>query len=367
MGAQTLPEHQKRIVIERKDASLVSGYVEQIDTDILLVRTLQGIDTVGRNSIQRATIIRDLDVEPIGMNGFATGCWLILFSLGTGLHPDTPMPYPGIHFNFGTTIVTLVLSSASTLLGSLFDYHQRDDRVTFDFSDPSSNAKLYAKLREALAETPFRSRFRLLINSAYQIPMVRSRLRPRMDDAGYDEIEIADQREINMLRSLQATYAVKPNFDVGLLFSVFGEQLPIHHDSLDLSYLDSGAIHQREEVSSTGYYVTGAYRLPIDSTEAIDITLGAGLGMAKIQYKLSGLYGLPSIDSLYNSVNKILPSGIVFARLNIYTNEALTVGISADYIITGTLELPANEKLHLASERISFGNASVGVSLGWRF
>jgi len=249
----------------------------------------------------------------------------------------------------------------------LFDVVDRNDVDAFEFKGSRSDDVVYQDLTSTIVSLPFDRRFRATVNSDVQFQMAAKLLDARLVGAGYHKY--ADNgfySQINLVRSIQVSYAVGPSIDVGAMFSLFGENLANYfYDISDIEFY-----HTTEQNAASGYFLTGAYRIPIGRLKSIDASLGAGLGIAHLSYTSNGFHrhGEPYVDdSDVATVAKTVPAAVFFAHVNVYTHEALTLGIHADYIITGGLPLPAQPGIAIPAASIGFGNASAGISIGWSF
>ena len=106
--------------------------------------------------------------------------------------------------------------------------------------------------------------------------------------------------------------------------------------------------------------------------------LGLGLGAAKIRFDLTAYrdgnsQNDPNAERQYYSerfehhISESVFSGVVFTALNLNLYRNLSLGVHADYAYLPDREVPGVSALGIEEQKLRFGNACIGFSLGLHF
>jgi hypothetical protein len=112
--------------------------------------------------------------------------------------------------------------------------------------------------------------------------------------------------------------------------------------------------------------------------------IGLGVGTARARFDFTGYlsitkYTLDPVTQVYTTYQTIKStqldykdtktffSGFAFAEMSIRLCQNLYFGISGDYVLKHTEEIPAFEDFGIPARKVRLGNASVGFTMGWHF
>jgi hypothetical protein len=162
----------------------------------------------------------------------------------------------------------------------------------------------------------------------------------------------------NVLRKLEANYAVYNNLRLGLALIHQGEP-SISGSSPQGEY---APVSMKIKYNAVGYYGTVAYAIvPKEKLTALELVIGAGLGSLS-----SDLEFLVLNKSVY-SFSGNYTSLTIFAELHVYLSDFFSLSLNADYCNSPEQAIPAIEELYINEEKVTFGNSSFGFGLGYHF
>jgi len=192
------------------------------------------------------------------------------------------------------------------------------------------------------------------------------------------EHEMWNFSSFNLMRSLRFTYSPLRWFDVGASVMWLGE--PPWGKRIEASENRVGESHVIiTKLDATGYYLIGVFKPFAGSMpRSISWELGVGLGAATIDFELEanwnkydhrrdysqwkdyrGSFGHANSEKVF--------SGTVFTTFNLFLHRGLSLGAYADYAYLPDRDAPAVPEVGFEAQKLRFGNASIGFSLGLHF
>jgi hypothetical protein len=249
----------------------------------------------------------------------------------------------------------------------------------FDFgSSQEAQIAAWEKLRGFIAGVPQPAKIHSSIYGGTVYPGVSSHYDRILGDAGYRSY--AGASRFNLLRRAQVTYSLAPPLEFGVAYLSASEPSAYYSfyggdsDTAVWMSFDPGYFQK-------GMYLVGAFR-PRWSQKASG-AVGFGVGAARARIAFSGFRNVTEyvLDvtrgySIWLTVEekqlsyknkKTFFSGFAYAELSIRLYEHLHVGISGDYVLKHTVEIPAFEDFGLPARKVRLGNGSIGIAIGWHF
>jgi hypothetical protein len=98
--------------------------------------------------------------------------------------------------------------------------------------------------------------------------------------------------------------------------------------------------------------------------------VGLGAGVAKVNFSLeSSIHSwCPTFEERSeHNISKTFFSGVIFTELNLYLHEAMSLGLTADYVFIPSEQAPEILEGGIPAQKLRLGNASVGFTLGFHF
>jgi hypothetical protein len=173
---------------------------------------------------------------------------------------------------------------------------------------------------------------------------------------------------INMFRSIKLTYSATDRIEAGLaIYSAaepnFGYYSYMNVTSSNTQYSMTNKVYS--------YFAMAAYDFfTPDPNRSISLKCGLGIGYAKIDYQLRAtetiyINGIYTNTILDRNINKTTFSGLASLECRIYPVDKVSLSLIGDYVYipenTPSVAIPIDEG------NKSFGNFSVGISLGIHF
>lgn len=233
----------------------------------------------------------------------------------------------------------------------------------------------WEQLRSYITEEYTHKKINISAQAGYVFSRVSSHYKTLFQDAGYETRNYSylfgeyrqGATDFNLLRKLQLTLTAPSNNEFGIAVYWPGEPSAV-------GYIDdwTQSFEVEQVLSTTAYCGVIVLKPPrFQKSKRISLNFGIGLGMAQVDFRIRT--GLETWDPGYEvtrnqySVSKGLFSSVVFAELNFYFREALSLGLIADYAYIPSLQAPEVPEAGIASQDLRLGNASVGFSLGLHF
>lgn len=162
----------------------------------------------------------------------------------------------------------------------------------------------------------------------------------------------------NVFRKLQLCYSLTDNIRFGAALIHQGE--PSIRGSLNR--YDYPYQYVTIKYDAVGYYGTVAYAIaPREKLTALELVVGAGVGSLKTNLEfLEGHQQVYLLSGSYTSIT-------LYAELHIYLSDFFSLALTADFCNSPEETIPAIEELNINEEKVTFGNSSFGIGLGYHF
>ena len=209
------------------------------------------------------------------------------------------------------------------------------------------------------------------VSGGQVFPALSDRAKEMLRQKGYDFLD--RKSNVNWLRKAQLTYSVAPEFELGTAIVWFGEPT-ILGDNFRLDSIQQGHFFESQQsLSSTGYYVVGAYSF---NKGRIEGNLAIGVGVARVEFHMSTEH---DFYDYYNSTfTKLNPrydmskSGLsetMFLDIRYRLHDAVSFGLYADYTLAnlGESEIPAVPGTDIPGQTLKFRNGCIGFVMNQNF
>lgn len=257
-------------------------------------------------------------------------------------------------------------------IGYLIDRGSKDGQEIFYFDkDKEGVDKEIKNLRKFLTNSSTPGKLHLSI-SLSQVNTRYSEVKDKIEK-NYYNYNYSNIHSFNLLRKLSLTYDLFDNFELGVALSWFGEPL-LSYNNYDY-YYDTTYVNIRSTISQTydglGYYFIINYK-PLKNIipDNLDLIIGAGIGVGKVDYNLkyetiTDIYPSEPITKLEESrIDKIMLSSLFCGEVKYFIYPELSISLQADYIYLPE-NMPAIPTLGLKERNL--GNFSFGLGLGANF
>jgi hypothetical protein len=366
------------IVAYLQDGSALSGFFTGIEPDALIVRKDGQDIKVSRRSLRKIILKTDTNLNRNMLYGMAAGLYVgNLFLLRETYQPFAFVgEIDNFEYRFGF-IYEPIFAACGIGLGYLATLLGRGEKV-FDFgSSGETQAVTWDKFRGYTAGAPQPAKLHFSIHGGSVFPGFSSHYGDLLGEAGYQVFSGVTRS--NLLRRFQVTYSVTPAMELGLAYISASEPGSFYHFSSGDS--DNRLFLGLEpKYAQHGYYLVGAFRPAIGRT--VTGNIGFGVGAARASLAFSGYLDLEEyvlltygywtwMTTKYIQLDykhtKTFFSGFAFAEVSVCLYQNLYLGISGDYLLKHTEEIPAFQDFRIPARKVRLGNASIGFTMGWHF
>jgi len=368
------------MLVYLQDGTSFSGFLVAVEPDVLIVRKDGRDIRVSRQTLRRIAIKTDTNLNRNMLYGMAAGLYIGNILL---LHPSNEsfafaQKIEGENIWWGLLFESM-FSAGGIGLGYLVTLLERGEKA-FDFgATEETRAATWDKFRAFIAGVPEPGKIHFSIHGGSVFPDFSSSSDDFFRQAGYQKNTSASR--FNMVRRVQLTYSLKPALEFGLAYLSASEPSSFHYFFSDDGTISISSLIE-SKYSQTGLYVVGAFR-PLNKPAATG-SIGLAVGAARATVELWGdlsifEYTLDPVTQDYWTYvltksahpsykdTRTFFSGFVYAEASLRVCQNLHLGISADYMLKHTEEIPAFEDFGLPARKVRLGNASIGFAVGWHF
>ena len=369
-----------RVLVYQKEGDFRSGLLLGTQNNVLRIQVGTEDVRIPFTNLAKVVIKVDKNTSPYAVSGMLIGMYLGSYYLLR--QSDQPGAYldddikPG-----GILLWNLVCAGAGGGLGLLAGSLFAKKEEVFAFDGPQEKRlKEWERLKNFVlgVDTSYK-RTHFSVQAGKVFFLVSNRYRDQFAGpqlySNFDPFDSWRSTSFNLLRSLRATYSPKRWFEVGASVMWLGE--PSLHKHI-ISYDDLAHEEQGLHVTydATGYYLVGVFK-PLSKTLPPNLSweLGLGLGAANIRFDLTAYrsgnsQNDPNAERQYyieHHISDSVFSGVVFTALNLNLYRNLSLGVYADYAYLPDREVPGVPALGIGEQKLQFGNACIGFSLGLHF
>ena len=368
------------ILVYLQDGSSFSGFLAAVEPDALIVRKDGQDIIVPRQALRKILLKTDPNLNRNMLYGMAAGIYVGNILL---LH-DTYEPFAfaekiedediwwGLLFESMFAAGGIGLGYLATLLET--------GEKSFEFgTSEQAKAATWDKFRVFTAGVPQPAKIHFSIHGGSVFGDFSSSYDDFFGQAGYQSY--AGASRFNLMRRVQLTYSPIPPLEFGLAYLSASEPSSSYY-----FYSDDGVTSVHSSFSSnysqTGLYLVGALR-PFNNPIASG-NIGLAIGAARAQFEFTGYldiseymldpvtqafwtYATTKSAELTYKNTKTFFSGFVFAEVSFRLYQNLHLGISADYMLKRTEEIPPFVDFGIPAREVRLGNASIGFTMGWHF
>jgi len=367
------------VLVYRREGGPLYGLLVRVESNAMIIRA------GGKDEKIPLTNLAKVIIETEKKTGLST---LYSMLMGTYLGnllffraKNQPTAYmedieSGLGFFLTNTLFAAVGGGLGYLISSIYEKGER----AFDFTGSKEKKQAeWERLRRFVAGELRPRKVHLSIQAGHVFTRVSPQYLNSLQNAGYwvshssylfgDYSEEA--KDFNLFRNLKLTYSLKSNTEIGFALYWLGEP------SMGGSKWESGQSSEvGQSLYTTGYYVVGMYkpflkRMP----KRIAWNVGVGVGAAKVDFNLKALITTWDPDT-WNSyeevttehnISKTFFSGVIFTELNLYLQDGLSLGLTADYVFVPAENVPEIPEAGILAQKLRLGNGSIGFTLGWHF
>jgi hypothetical protein len=251
--------------------------------------------------------------------------------------------------------------------------------IRFEFEKPDGERSAErASLERFILQGPPRSSgsWHIRIKASHIFPRVSERYESLMRDAGCDffysaapwgEKFVDPATRFNLLRGVRLTRSLKSGLEVGVAAAFLGEP-----QRTGTGYSSTRDIDVTQRLSIAGLYAVAAiHPLAARLPSSLNWTLGAGLGWAWIDFGLKSIIQHLSPDDYESKMDRSFSTSawsvLVFTGLEFRVSDDFSLCLEADYGYIPPRPIPELAEAGIPAQKLSLGNASIGVTLGWHF
>ena len=356
-----------------KDGNLYRGHGFSLKQDSIFLFTLIGKQKFNKNQINKISIDSERKSYKNGFAGLYLGVLLGNILL---YHEDySPTAYIDNETdNIFYWLMNIVFAGAGAGAGYLID-QVSDKSTSFDLLENINNWQKVKNLHSSKMAYP--GNWHFTIQSAWVYPRIENIYRKPLKENGFSSSDYfyyhyQESSIFNLLRKVQLTYSLNHNFEVGAAIFWQGEREWETYNNVN-------STHIRFSNDITGYYAVGIYNLlSFQSTQFINLSLGLALGSANIDFKINMFSWAHGNNNFNHQTKKSLYSQIVFAEILFKPIYEISFGLTADYAetpaqtipeipIIDNTQLPQPTQTFIKSEKIKFGNSSIGFIMRINF
>ena len=366
------------MLVYLQDGSSFSGLLAAVEPDVLIVRKDGQDIRVSRQVLRRIILKTDTNLNRNMLYGMAAG----LYAGNLFLLRDTSQPFAfvGHEEQFDDWVRSTyqpIFAACGIGLGYLATLLETGEKV-FDFSSSKERqAVTWDKFRAYTTGLPQPARIHFSIHGGFVFPGFSSHYDDLLGGAGYWSYNSPSR--FNLLRRAQVTYSLTPALELGLAYVCASEPSSYYN----FSSADGGTslyLSIEPEYTQHGYYLVGAFRPAIGPTAAANIGLGAGVARASLafsgyldleEYVLlpQGYWTWMTTESvrLDYEDTKTFFSGFAFAEVTVRVYQNLYLGLSGEYLLKHSVDVPAFQDFRIPARKVRLGNAGIELTMGCHF
>jgi len=365
-----------RVHLYRREGTYLSGLLVGVEDDTLIVRIGERDEKVRRQNLSKVVI--EIEKKRGRHVPYAMFLGTYLQNLLSFRAKNQPTAYlEDTYEKVGSAILGNALSAL--MWGGIWYYvfsKFEKSRKEFDLNGKEKKRLArWERLRSFITGEYTPKKINISAQGGYVFTRVSSRYKTLFQDAGYETRNYSylfgEYREgatdFNLLRKLQLTLTAPSNNEFGIAVYWPGEPSAVGY-----TYDWTQSFEVEQVLSTTAYYGVIVLKPPrFQKSKRISLNFGIGVGMAQVDFRIKT--GLETWDPSYEvtrnqySVSKRLFSSVIFAELNFYIREALSLGLIADYVYIPSLQAPEVPEAGISAQDLRLGNASVGFTLGLHF
>lgn len=362
-----------KTVVFRRNQSALAGFFVGVNGDTLLLLAQGRQEKVPRQDIARLTLEIEKKPARLGLHGVLLGSYLGNHIFYTA--ENQPMAYISSGYYegdelFSVLLVNVIFAGVGGGVGYLAGLSQSDEKL-FDFTGSASKQQAtWQRFNRYLLEKKTARKVHLVVQAGHVYTQISRRYRTAFEEAnvvfdrfGFSRSESATH--FNLLRKAQLTFSATGKADFGIAVFGLGEPVLQGYTTLPAFY----SAYLQQSFNAKGYYVIGAYQpFQIGVKKRKIFHIGIGIGRAEIDFKLKAqLYGPLGFREVEHGLAKTLFSSVIFAGLDFYLADDLSLGLSADHVFMPAQKLPALPELNIPTQKLRLGNSSLGLTLGLHF
>jgi hypothetical protein len=361
-----------KIVVFRRDQNALAGFFVGVNGDTLLLLAQGRQEKVLRQELTRLTLEIEKEPTRLGLHGVLLGIYLGNHIFYTA--ENQPMAYVSSGYYedelFGVLLVNVLFAGVGGSVGYLAGLSQSGEKV-FDFTGSASEQQAtWQRFNRQLLEKKAARKVHLSVQAAHVYAQVSRRYRTAFEQANvvfdqYGFYRSENATRFNLLRKAQLTFSATGKLDFGIAVMGLGEPSLQGYKTTPSFYYG----YLQQSFKATGYYVVGAYQ-PFQTRvkKRKFFHIGIGIGRAEIDFKLKAqLYGPFGFREVELGLAKTLFSSVIFAGVDLYLADDLSLGLSADHVFMPAQNLPALPELNIPTQELRLGNSSLGLTLGLHF
>jgi len=358
-----------QVVIELSGGVIVSGALVGIDSKTLIIKREGQDERIPSAEIKKVVIERQKEKNSYALSGMLFGTYLGNLVQYRARHQPTAFMAKDYSV-LGLILWNAIIAGAGVGIGYLAGGLFEKDMVEFEFAGNLKNRQSqWEKMRRYILGIDFRQkRVHISVAGGQVMTTAKDYYEDLLETDGF-YLGMGDMvSSLNLLRKLQLTVSISPRIEVGAAAYFLGEP------SINgWKYTSPESYWVNFQLDTKGYYAIGIYKslLP-SSSRRISIVTGFGLGLMKTEFKLDTNYRWSKYPDYLeipeeHTINKIFFCGVLFSELRFYLNNSLSMGLSADYIVSPTEKVPEFPRMNLPAKKIRLGNGSIGFNLGLHF
>lgn len=363
------------LVVELHEGTFVSGRLAGIESDALIVRR-EGKDVrIPSTAIKKVILDKEKKIGRYVLSGMLAGIYVgnILWLRDRYQHQPFAFTQENYASVFGTALMESIFSAAGIGIGWLVGVVAEKDSLTFTFQDNVEARGLeWERMRNTILGIEYRpKRFHFSASGGKVMTRVRNRYSDHLEADEYYIRRYLDT-SLNLVRKLQFTVSVSTHIETGIAICFLGEPSLWASKSSSVNSLYQG-FHVNLNLDTRGYYAICVYKpLSPKSSRPFSWEIGIGLGVVNTDFRLNTSYDryiYPEHTSLTDehTIDKSFFSGVLFSELKLFLNGSTSIGLSADYIMAPSEEIPGYPYMNLPAQKIRLGNTSFGFNLGFHF
>lgn len=362
-----------KVIVFLRDGRAIGGMLIGVEGSGLIVRIGNENKNISVDSLKKVIIKTETDKKRYLFQGALVGAYL--GNLIIMRAKDFPAAYFQGDCSFLNVIYNILFVGAGGSAGYVRSALQRGEK-TFEFTENRMEKYTqWERLKKFVlggGDSRQVKKFHVNVQGGYIFSHVSDRYFERLkSEASCDtEYTFMDRKylsaeDFNLLRRLQLTYSVSPGFETGLALLWAGE-LP----SQVMKEEPYNRFWLTPSIATRCYCAVGVWkpfyrRMP----RFLSWRVGAGVGLADVQFELHkdcGYY-YQGRDSGDISLSKIFLSGVVFTECHLNVFRNLSIGISADYVLIPSTNIPGIPESGIPAVRLAFGNGCIGFSMGFHY
>ena len=365
-----------RVHMYRREGTYLSGLLVGVEDDALVVRIGERDEKLRYQNLSKVLI--EIEKKRGRNASYAMLLGTYLQNILSFRAKNQPTAYLQ---DRDEKIVSIILGNALSALlwgGAWYYFFSKLEKSEKEFDLSGKEKKRLAKwerLRSYITGEYALKKINISAQTGYVFTRVSSHYNNLFQDAGYETRNssylfgeyMEGATDLNLMRKLQFTLTAPSNNEFGIAVYWPGEPSATGY------IYDWDQTSEVEQVLfTTAYYGVVVLKPPrFQKSKRISLNLGIGLGMAQVDFRIRTHVETwtPTYEVIRNQYNisKRLFSSVIFAELNFYLRDALSLGLIADYVYIPSLQAPEIPEAGIPAQDLRLGNASVGLSLGLHF